>query len=72
MTWILYYILFQLVVILLFWFISKKKDGRYKQTKGKPLDGFEPTKEVSIDPVTGRKSRVYMHPETGERVYIEE
>ncbi|WP_433748157.1 hypothetical protein [Falsibacillus pallidus] len=72
MRWILYYILFQLAAILLFWIISKRKDRRYKQTNRKPLDGFEPTQEVSIDPVTGKKSRVYMHPETGERIYIEE
>ena len=31
-----------------------------------------PTDEVLVDPVTGRRQRVYMNPSTGARVYVDE
>jgi hypothetical protein len=72
MKWFIYYLVFQLTAVLLFWMISKRKDKRYKAAASKPTEGFEPTQEVSIDPVTQAVTRVYVNPSTGERIYIEE
>lgn len=72
MHWVLYYLLFQVLVILFFWIFSKRKDKRYKTSTGVLPEGFEPTEEVSIDPVSLVKTRVYVNPKTGERLYIEE
>lgn len=68
------YILFQIVVvivcILLGYFIY---DKRYKRNQGQEIPkGFEKTDEVSLDPVTGEKIRVYYNSETGERFYKKE
>lgn len=72
MKWFLLYLLFQFIVALVFWMISKRKDKRYK-TNGENLkEGFEPTDEVSIDPISNAVTRVYINPNTGERQYIEE
>ena len=68
------YIIFQIVVVLvcvlLGYFIY---DKRYKRSDkiGVPK-GFERTDEVSIDPVTKEKIRVYYNAETGERFYKKE
>ena len=72
MKWVIYYLLFQLAVTLLFWIISKRKDKRYKANSSNHTEGFEATKEVSIDPVSQVVTRVYINPNTGERIYIEE
>jgi hypothetical protein len=72
MNWLLGYYLLQAVLIVvilvlsvLFW------DKRYK--KGEANDnipeGFIKTAEVSIDPQTKEKQRVYYRPDTGERIY---
>ncbi|NRD80135.1 hypothetical protein HPT25_22615 [Bacillus sp. BRMEA1] len=72
MHWFLYYIIFQVVIVLFFWILSKRKDKRYKIENRKPPEGFEPTEEVSIDPVSQDRIRVYVNPGTGERLYINE
>jgi uncharacterized protein YraI len=72
MHWVLYYLLFQVFVFLFFWIFSKRKDKRYKMNNGILSEGFEPTEEVSIDPVSHVKIRVFVDPKTGERLYIEE
>lgn len=72
MKWLLYYLVFQLIVTLIFWIISRRKDKRYNAASMKAAEGFEPTQEVSIDPVTQVETRVYVKPDTGERMYIEE
>lgn len=46
-------------------------DLRYRGSEGKS-DGFEPTDEVSLDPRTGEKTRVYFNARTGERQYRKE
>lgn len=71
MTWIVIYILFQLIlaigVILLGYFIY---DKRYKSKQNEKVpNGFLWTSEITIDPTTGEKTRVYFHPDTGERFY---
>ncbi|MEO4053058.1 hypothetical protein [Solibacillus sp. CAU 1738] len=68
------YIIFQIIIaiicILLGFFIY---DKRYKRNQGiKVPNGFQKTDEVSIDPVTGEKIRVYYKLETGERFYKKE
>ena len=68
------YIIFQIVVVLicvlLGYFIY---DKRYKRSNRMEVPkGFEKTDEVSLDPVSGEKIRVYYNPETGERFYKKE
>ncbi|MGE5416603.1 MAG: hypothetical protein ACM3UZ_07560 [Acidobacteriota bacterium] len=59
-----------LIIALLSWFIW---DKRYRNNGQRELPpGFEKTDEVSIDPVDGKKQRVYYNSETGERHYIDE
>lgn len=72
MHWLLYYFLFQVIVVLFFWIFSKRKDKRYKTQRKYLPKGFKPTEEVSIDPVSQVKTRVYVNPKTGERIYFEE
>lgn len=59
-----------IVCILLGYFIY---DKRFRRNHGKevPKD-FESTEEVSIDPVTGEKTRVYYNAKTGDRFYKKE
>ncbi|MDR7238047.1 hypothetical protein [Neobacillus drentensis] len=48
-------------------------DKRFKGRQGdKVPTGFEKTEEVSIDPVTNEKTRVYYNSLTGERFYKKE
>lgn len=72
MKWILFYLLFQICLILFFWFYSKHKDKRYKTSNSSISDEFDPTQEVSIDPVSKILKRVYVNQRTGERKYVEE
>lgn len=55
------------VLSLLYW------GRRTKERHGTEVPpGFEPTGEVSIDPVDGRRLVVYYNPKTGDRFYVEE
>jgi hypothetical protein len=48
-------------------------DKRFKRNHGiKVPDGFQSTDEISIDPVTGEKTKVYYNHDTGERFYKKE
>lgn len=59
-----------LIVALLSWFIW---DKRYRHNAGQDLhQDYQKTDEVFIDPLNGKKQRVYYNPETGDREYIEE
>jgi uncharacterized protein YraI len=71
MNWFWYYLLFQICIIIFFWIFSKLKDKRYKINNTLTED-FEPTQEVSIDPVSKVLKRVYVNRKTGERKYIDE
>ena len=44
-------------------------DGRYR---GQRAGSFRPTAEVFKDPTTGKMTRVYEDPATGQRQYREE
>jgi hypothetical protein len=72
MHWLLYYFLFQIIFVLFFWIFSKRKDKRYKTQRRNIPEGFVPTEEVSIDPVSQVKTRVFINPKTGDRIYIDE
>lgn len=69
------YLLFQLItgiaIILLGWFVWDRRHQHKKQGKEVPA-GFERTEEVTIDPSSGKRLRVYYHPQSGERYYQEE
>ena len=55
------------ILSLIFW------DKRYRKNHGANIpDGFQKTEEVSIDPKTNKKLRVYYNPATGQRFYHEE
>jgi len=58
------------VIALVSWY---RWDRRYRGASSPGEDArFEPTDEVSIDPRTGEKTRVYSNPKTGERQYRRE
>ena len=55
------------VIVPLSWFVW---DKRYHHGQGPEIPpGFKPTSELSIDPVDGRRLRVYYNPQTGDRLY---
>jgi len=68
-----YYLLSAIIVIicvLLGYFIY---DKRFNRNHGMNVpNGFQPTEEINIDPVTGGKTRVYYNPDTGDRFYKKE
>lgn len=68
-----YYVIQAIVIIacvLLGYFIY---DKRFKRNHGAQVpDGFQPTEEINIDPVTGETTRVYYNPASGERYYKKE
>ncbi|WP_066070628.1 hypothetical protein [Neobacillus soli] len=59
-----------IVCILLGYFIYDKRLNRNHGTV--VPKGFVSTDEVSLDPVTGEKTRVYYNPDTGDRFYKKE
>ncbi|WP_064199435.1 hypothetical protein [Brevibacillus brevis] len=70
MIYIISYIVFQVLLLIILLIISKIKDKRLHQDHGEVVPpGFEPTNEVTIDPVTLEKRRVYFNPKTGDRYY---
>lgn len=63
----------QIIIIVLLLFVSYLYfDKRYKKPEQEIPVGYIRTEEVSIDPMTNEKQRVYYHPETGRRIYIKE
>jgi hypothetical protein len=74
MNWIRGYYGVQLVIILVVIVLSiLVYDKRYKIRKSRVIPtGFIRTEEVSVDPVTHEKQRVYYNRDTGERIYIRE
>ena len=51
----------------LWWTRTLRKKRSNEKTPVPP--GFQLTNEVSIDPTTGKKQRVWYNPKTGERFY---
>ena len=48
-------------------------DKRYRKNHGQQIPmGFERTEEVTIDPKSNKKFRVYYNEKTGQRFYHEE
>lgn len=39
-------------------------------TASSPGEGFEPTGEINIDPVTGKRTETWFNPQTGARRYL--
>ncbi len=55
------------IISFIFW------DKRYRKNHGVNIPpGFEKTNEVTIDPKSTKRLRVYFKPSTGERFYHEE
>lgn len=69
MKWLIAYGAFQLVFLVLFLVLSKRKDKRLDVLTEAPAD-FIATSEIFIDPVSKEQIQVYVHPETGKRVYV--
>jgi len=58
-----------LIIALLSWFIW---DKRYHRNHGANIpQGYVATDEIFIDPISGKKLRVYYNSQTGERFYHE-
>lgn len=58
-----------LIIAILSWFIW---DKRYRGNHGANIPkGYVATDEVFIDPITGKKVKVYYDPQTGNRFYHE-
>ncbi|WP_088186748.1 hypothetical protein [Desulfosporosinus sp. FKA] len=59
-----------LIIALLSWFIW---DKRYRRNHGREIPNcYVVTDEVFIDPVSGKKLRVYYNPQSGNRYYHED
>lgn len=67
--WQVFSILVLIVLAILSWLYY---DKRYKKSETKVPSGYIWTEEISIDPSTGKKERVYYNPDTGDRFYKEE
>ncbi|WP_416730773.1 hypothetical protein [Fictibacillus sp. JL2B1089] len=67
--WQVISILFLIALAIISWLYF---DKRYKKSETKVPSGYIWTDEISIDPASGKKERVYYNPETGDRFYKEE
>lgn len=67
--WQVFSILILVVLAIFSWLYY---DKRYKKSETKVPSGYIWTEEISIDPSTGKKERVYYNPDTGDRFYKEE
>lgn len=70
---IVFYILIQLVIVIFAVISILLWDKRYRKNHGIEVPmGFEKTEEVTVDPNSGKRFRVYYNHKTGERFYHEE
>ncbi|MET3729627.1 hypothetical protein ABID52_003208 [Fictibacillus halophilus] len=67
--WQVLSILFLIVLGIISWLYF---DKRYKKSETKVPSGYIWTDEISIDPTSGKRERVYYNPDTGDRFYKEE
>ncbi|MGM0806311.1 MAG: hypothetical protein ACQET8_16305 [Bacillota bacterium] len=67
--WQVLSILFLIALAIISWMYF---DKRYKKSETKVPSGYIWTDEISIDPTSGKRERVYYNPETGDRFYKEE
>lgn len=67
--WQVLSILFLIVLAIISWMYF---DKRYKKSETKVPSGYIWTDEISIDPTSGKRERVYYNPDTGDRFYKEE
>jgi len=68
-----FYILGQIGIVIFAIIALVIWDKRYGENHGVDVpEGFEKTNEVTIDPIDGRRLRVYYNSKTGERFYNEE
>ncbi|WP_407305786.1 hypothetical protein [Desulfosporosinus sp. SB140] len=64
------YIFVELILIIFAVITFVVWDKRYRKNHGIDVPrGFEKTEEVSLDPNSGEKLRVYFNSKTGERFY---
>ena len=72
-TPLIIYIIVELGILVLALLSYVFWDNRYRKNHGTKIPpGFEATNEVTIDPKTGKRLRVYFNPTTGNRFYHEE
>jgi hypothetical protein len=67
--WQVLSVLFLVILGIISWMYF---DKRYKKSETKVPSGYIWTDEISIDPTSGKRERVYYNPETGDRFYKEE
>ncbi|MBM7649240.1 hypothetical protein JOC78_002193 [Bacillus ectoiniformans] len=70
--WVILYFAGQVILLAVLILISRFTDKRYKSSESEIPAGFVKTDEVSIDPISGEKTRVFYNELTGERIYIKE
>jgi hypothetical protein len=67
------YILIEVCIVIFAIISFTVIDKRYRKNHGKDVpEGFKKTDEITIDPIDGRRLRVYYNSKTGERFYHEE
>ncbi len=67
------YLVIELGILILAFLSYVFWDKRYRKNHGTQIpSGFEETKEVTVDPKTGKRLKVYFNPTTGARFYYEE
>ncbi len=64
-----YVIVSLLIVLGFFWYVSMTRKKRATQSADRIPPGFEPTAEITVDPTSGRKQRVWYNARTGQRFY---
>jgi hypothetical protein len=67
--WQVLSVLFLIILGIISWMYF---DKRYKKSETKVPSGYIWTDEISIDPTSGKRERVYYNPDTGDRFYKEE
>ncbi|ANC76070.1 hypothetical protein [Fictibacillus phosphorivorans] len=67
--WQVLSVLFLVILGIISWMYF---DKRYKKSETKVPSGYIWTDEISIDPTSGKRERVYYNPDTGDRFYKEE
>ena len=68
-TFFLGYLILTLIIVLgLLLYVNAARKRRGTRTDLVP-PGYEPTAEITVDPTTGRKQRVWFNSRTGQRFY---
>ena len=69
-TFVLGYVIITLLIVLaMLLYVHRARQRRGMRGTDQVPPGFEPTAEISVDPTTGIKQRVWYNARTGQRYY---